>query len=328
MRRLVPIACLAALLCAGLATTSDAASLKGGIGDQNASTFSDPNFKALGVKRTRLIVPYDAIFTDPVSVDTWVKSALAAHAQPLIAFNPARGSKCPNKPCSIPSTRAYVKAFRAWRKKYPKVKLFNFWNETNSATQPTGPTTPRTVKRAAQLYVAAKRLCGRKCTVTGPDILDQSIGDRRKSVRARNQKRMLKWIRYFLNYAGRKNYPKVWGFHNYGDTNYFRSTGTAFFLEKVAKRGQVWVTETGGDYEFKLQSGRVVFKPSPSRQAKATKYAYTLAKKFRRRITRLYYYQWRKNNPGDFFDAGIISFDGQLRPAYTQLKRLPRSFWR
>ncbi|MFL5893649.1 MAG: hypothetical protein ACJ76Z_00885 [Thermoleophilaceae bacterium] len=327
MRRLVLIACLAALLAAGTTTTASAA-LKGGIGDQNASTFSDPAFRALHVHRTRLIVAYDAIFSDPGSIDTWMAAARAAHADPLVAFNPSRGSKCPKRPCKIPSKAAYTRAFKAFRKRYPKVKLFQFWNETNSGTQPTGPTRSSVLKKTAALYVAAKRVCGRKCTVTGPDILDQGIGDKRRNIRVRNQKRMQKWIGMFLRYAGRRNYPTVWGFHNYGDTNYFRSLGTAYFLHSVAKRGQIWVTETGGDYAFRLQSGQVVFKPNAARQKKATKYAYTIAKKYRSRIKRLYYYQWKKNNPNDYFDAAIRDLGGPLRPAYAVLKKLPRSFWR
>jgi hypothetical protein len=227
----------------------------------------------------------------------------------------------------IPSAKAYTKAFKAFRKAYPWAKEYNFWNETNSATQPTGATKASVLKKTAALYLAAKKVCGRTCAVSGPDILDQGIGDKRRSVRVRNQKRMQKWIGMFLKYAGRKNYPKVWGFHNYGDTNYGRSTGTAFFVNSVAKKGQIWVTETGGIYAFKQQSGKVVFKPSASRQAKATTNAYKVAKRFRR-ITRLYYYQWRKNNDHDSFDAGIRAFDGTLRPAYNNLKKLPKSFWR
>jgi hypothetical protein len=215
---------------------------------------------------------------------------------------------------------------QAWRKTYPFVRSYNFWNETNSATQPTGPTKAGVLKKTAALYTAAVRICGRKCTVTGPDILDQGIGDTRKSIRVRNQKRMLTWVGLFLKYAGKKNYPDVWGLHNYGDTNYQRSLGTQFFMKQVARKGQVWVTETGGIYEFKTQDGKVVFKPDAARQAKATTYANKLARS-NRRITRLYYYQWRKNNAADFFDAGIEAFDGTLRPAYDSLKKLPKSFW-
>jgi hypothetical protein len=329
MRRFALIACLAALIVAGISTTNASARLIAGIGDQNSTTFGDVNFKKLKVKRTRLIVPWDAVNTpDGLSrVKQWMDAVKKAKLKPLVAFNPTGGSACPNKPCSIPSATAYKKAFQKFRKTFSFVKEFNFWNETNSATQPTGPTKASTLKKTAALYLAAKAVCGHKCRVSGPDLLDQGVGDKRKSVRVRNQKRMSKWVSLFLKYAGKKNYPKVWGVHNYGDTNYGRSTGTAFMVNKIAKKGQIWVTETGGIYAFKTQTGSTVFKPSASRQAKATTNAYKVAKKFRR-ISRLYYYQWRQNNAGDFFDAGIIAFNGALRPAYTSLKKLPKSIWK
>ena len=329
MRRLGLIACLAALIAAGITTTNASAALIAGIGDQNASTFSDPNFKKLKVKRTRLIVAWDAInHSDGLArLDEWMTAVKNAKLKPLVAFNPTSGSRCPSSPCVIPSASAYTKAFKAFRKRYSFVKEYNFWNETNSATQPTGPTKASVLKKTAALYKAAKKVCGRKCTVTGPDLLDQGVGDKRASVRSRNQKRMKKWVGLFLRYAG--SYPRVWGIHNYGDTNYGRSTGTAFMLRSVAKRGQVWVTETGGIYEFKTQSQKVVFKASATRQAKATTNAYKVAKKFNSRIKRLYYYQWKKNNSGDFFDAGIVAFNNNApRPAYNALRKLPKSIWR
>src|SRR3954449_5669279 len=327
MRRLVLIACLVTGLTAGAVTTAHAR-LIAGIGDQNSTTFSDPNFKKLHVKRTRFIVPWDAINNDPSRVQQWMDAAKKAKLKPLVAFNPSGGSRCPARPCSVPSAKSYTRAFKAFHKKYPFVKEYNFWNETNSATQPTGPTRASTLKKTAALYKAALKVCGRSCRVSGPDLLDQGVGDKRKSVRVRNQKRMKKWVALFLKYAGKKHYPKLWGIHNYGDTNYGRSTGTAFMLKSIAKKGEVWVTETGGIYSFRLQSGKTTFKANASRQAKATTNAYKVAKKFSRRIKRLYYYQWRKNNEGDFFDAGIIAFNGALRPAYNSLRKLPKSVWR
>jgi hypothetical protein len=330
MRRLIVTACLAALIAAGITTTTASAALIAGIGDQNASTFSDANFKKLKVKRTRLIVAWDAInhANGRAYLDQWMHAVQVAKLKPLVAFNPTSGSRCPSSPCVIPSATAYKKAFKAFHRRYKFVREFNFWNETNSATQPTGPTKASVLKKTAALYKAAKAVCGRSCTVTGPDLLDQGVGDRRKSVRSRNQKRMKSWVSMFLKYAGRANYPKVWGIHNYGDTNYGRSTGTAFMLKSVATRGQVWVTETGGIYAFKQQSGTTVFKASASRQAKATKNAYSVANKFRSRIKRLYYYQWRKNNANDFFDAGIVAFNNVPRSAYNALKKLPKGIWR
>jgi hypothetical protein len=329
MRRLVLITCLAALLAAGI--TTPASALVAGIGDQNASTFTDPNFKKLRVKRTRLIVAWDAInkADEAARLDQWLAAARANRLKPVIAFNVSSGSRCPSSPCVIPSARSYKSAFRKFRKKYKWVREFNFWNETNSATQPTGPTRSSTLKKTAALYRAALSACKRPCRVSGPDLLDQGVGDKRRSVRVRNQKRMKKWVGLFLRYAGKRNYPKLWGIHNYGDTNYRRSTGTAFMLKSVAKKGEVWVTETGGIYEFRLQSGKVTFKPSASRQARATTHAYRLAKKYQRRIKRLYYYQWIKNNSFDFFDAGIVDPNTSApRSAYSALRKLPRSLWR
>lgn len=330
MRRFALIACLAALIAAGITTTNASAALIAGIGDQNAGTFTDGNFKKLKVKRTRLIVAWDAIkrADGRARLDEWMNAVKKAKLKPLVAFNPTSGSRCPASPCVIPSAKAYKSAFKAFRKRYSFVREFNFWNETNSATQPTGPTRASVLKKTVALYKAARSVCGRKCRVSGPDLLDQGVGDKRKSVRVRNQKRMKKWIGLFLKYAGRSGYPKLWGIHNYGDTNYGRSTGTAFMLKSIAKRGEVWVTETGGIYSFRLQSGKVTFKASASRQARATKNAYNLAKKFNRRIKRLYYYQWRKNNADDFFDAGIVAFNNVPRPAYTVLRKLPKSIWR
>lgn len=325
MRRFVLLLTVMAVLAGTVATTTASARLAGGMGDQNYTSFTDSGFKALKIKRTRLIIPWNTVLSDPGRISQYLAAAKAQNIRVLVAFNATGGSRCPSSPCVIPSAKAYKSAFKTFRQKFPSVKEFNFWNETNSATQPTGATKASVLKKTAALYRAAKSVCGRKCTVTGPDILDQGIGDKRRSVRSRNQKRMKKWVGLFLRYS--RGYPKIWGLHNYGDTNYGRSTGTAFFQRSIAKRGQIWVTETGGIYEFKQQSGKVVFKPSASRQAKATTNAYRVAKKFRR-ITRLYYYQWRKNNQGDFFDAGIRSFEGGLRPAYNSLKKLPKAFWR
>ncbi|MEA2492094.1 MAG: hypothetical protein QOJ29_5 [Thermoleophilaceae bacterium] len=320
MRRLVVIASLAVLIMA--AATQSASALVAGIGDQNASTFADANFKKLKVKRTRLIVAWDAInkSSERARLSEWMGAAKAAKLKVLVAFNPSTGSHCPSKPCSVPSPAKYAKAFKAFRKAFPQVKEFNFWNETNSPTQPTGPA--RKVKAAAKLYLAAKKAC-RSCTITGPDILDLAFD--KKS----GQKRVSVWVKTFLHAVGSRNYPKVWGFHNYQSTNYNRPSQTTFFTKKVAKKGQVWVTETGGIVQFKTSTGKATpfEKYDENRAAKAITYAYSIAKK-NRRIKRLYYYQWMKNNAGDLFDAGIVNPDGSPRPAYAKLLKLPKSIWK
>lgn len=322
MRRLVLIACLCALLTAGITTSASA--LVAGIGDQNPSTFTDPAYRALHVKRTRLIIPWDAVNSRDgrARISAWMKATKAAHQRVLVAFNPSAGSACPKRPCSVPSVSRYTRAFKKFRKLYPQAKEFNFWNETNSPTQPTGPA--KKVRSAAKLYLAAKKVCGHKCAVTGPDILD--LGFNKRS----GQKRVIKWVKTFLKAVGHRNYPHIWGFHNYQSTNYNRPSQTSFFVKKVAKKGQIWITETGGIVQFTTSTGKAtpfsVY--DEKRAARAIAYAYSIARKNRSRITRLYFYQWKKNNAFDLFDAGIESFDGKLRPAYAELKRLPRSLWR
>ncbi len=320
MRRLVLIASLAALIVAG--TTQSASALVAGIGDQNASTFSDPAYRALHVKRTRLIVAWNAINSagGRSRLDQWMNAARAANLKILVAFNPDARSRCPARPCTTPSPAAYTKAFKAFRKRYPFVTEFNFWNETNSPTQPTG--SARGAQAAAKLYIAARKVCGRRCTVTGPDILDLAFNQRS------GQQRVITWVNTFLRAA--RSYPRIWGFHNYQSTNYNRPSQTTFFLRSVARHGQVWVTETGGIVQFRTKTGkRTPFsKYDEKRAARAIDYAYSIARKNRGRITRLYFYQWRKNNAGDYFDAGIERFDGKLRPAYANLKRLPKSLWK
>ena len=114
--------------------------------------------------------------------------------------------------------------------------------------------------------------------------------------------------------------PQLWGLHNYSDTNRFRDRGTQKLLRAVP--GQVWMTETGGLYNF----GRA-FPPDPARQARATRYAFHLAATSPR-IKRLYLYNWTGAPPGARFDAGLVGPDGAPRPAYRVVaalaKRLPR----
>ena len=47
-----------------------------GLGDQNATTFSDDHFKALGIKRVRVVTPWDVAITAGNSL--WLDEYLAA----------------------------------------------------------------------------------------------------------------------------------------------------------------------------------------------------------------------------------------------------------
>ena len=267
-----------------------------GISDQQAVTFTDPKFTVLGLRYARLVMPWDGVTSEPDRLDAWMQAARAAGVRPLIAFNHARGDLCPKRPCRAPSVARYTRAFRAFRKKYPWVRDFTPWNEANHSTQPTG----KKPKLAAQYYNAMRRAC-RTCTITAADVLDQN--------------NMRRWVTEFLRHA--KGRPRLWGLHNYRDTNRFRDKGTALLLKLV--KGEVWMTETGGIFSFETQAGVKALRPSAGRAKRAMQFMFKLAQKHHKRVKRVYIYQWRKNFDGDRFDAGVVTFDGKPRPSYDVL---------
>jgi hypothetical protein len=191
----------------------------------------------------------------------------------------------------------YTAALRAFRAKYPWIRTIQPWNEANHQSQPTG----RNPKRAAQYYNAVRLNC-RGCTITAADVLDSP-----------NLKR---WLPAFLKTAQGK--PRLWGLHNYTDTNRFRSAGTRAMLKLV--KGQVWLTETGGIVAFTTSSGKVALRHDEKRARRAIDFLFKLARTSPR-ITRVYVYQWRKTAPGDRFDAGLVAPDNAPRASLSALRR-------
>ncbi|MBA2504691.1 MAG: hypothetical protein H0V29_01965 [Thermoleophilaceae bacterium] len=288
-----------------LPATSSAAIV--GLGDQNASTFSDPLFKNLGVNKTRLITPYNAAQDkdQKAAVDQWM--AAARGKQVMVAFNPKRTMRCPARPCSAPSAKQYAKAFKAFRKAYPKVKIYQPWNESNSKTQPTSG--KRGAKKVAGYYDVIKKAC-KRCTVVGADI--QDIGN------------FTGYVKDVNRFIKTKKKPKLWGFHNYTDTNRFSTKNTKKFVRAV--KGKVWLTETGGIFSFTTGSGQVSLPPDEDRAARSMEHMFKIAKKFRSRIQRIYVYQWRITRPDDRFDAGVVNLDGSPRKSYDVLLKNKRQF--
>ena len=267
-----------------------------GISDNQPATFTDPNFRVLRLRYARLVSPWNAIFSEPARLDAWMQAARADGIRPLVSFEHTRGMACPGKRCKGPSKGQYTRAWKAFHKKYPWVKDISPWNEVNSATQPTG-------KRPdlAALYYNVVRASCRGCTNVAADLLD-----------APNIRR---YVGSFLLAA--KGKPRLWGLHNYSDTNRFRSRGTNALLQSV--RGSVWLTETGGVVRFVTQKGVVALPKSESRAKKAMDYMFRLAELNARRIKRIYVYQWKINNRSDRFDAGVVRPDGSKRPSFHVL---------
>jgi hypothetical protein len=262
---------------------------KVGIGDQGAAMFSAPLFQRLHVPIARRVVPWDAmgIASERALTDQWLGAARAAGVQPLVTFGASRV-----KPASLPSVDEFRAMFHAFRARYPQVRVYAPWNEANHASQPTADDPAR----AARFYDAMRAEC-RACTIVAADVLDQAGFER--------------WLRRFR--AATSARPRLWGLHNYSDTNRFRTRGTRAMLRTVP--GDIWVTETGGVARF----GRA-FPFDLRRQARAVRFTFRLLR-LSPRLRRLYLYNWAGAPPGARFDAGLTNADGTPRRAYAVVAR-------
>ncbi|MBO9531481.1 MAG: hypothetical protein J7513_00705, partial [Solirubrobacteraceae bacterium] len=233
-------------LTALFATTSSAsAALAIGMGDQSPQLFETPSFQKLKkIKTVRYIAPWD-VENDPASkatADLWIANAKAKGYKVHVTFNYSL-----LKPEKLPSVAAYTKATKAFVTRHKAdVEAWGVFNEANRGTVKGRFATPGP-KLAAQLFLAFRKSICKGCKIVGLDVLDGN-----------SIKPTITYVKSFLkNTKGVK--PTIWGFHNYSDTNRFGTSRTAAFL-KVAKGGQVWLTETGGLYRLGNS-----FKPSTAR---------------------------------------------------------------
>lgn len=304
------IAVAFAVLVAFAALASSAsARLIAGISDENAPVFTNPYFKLLGVKHARYITNYDAALKNPAQTDAWMAAARADGVEIMVAFNPGYGTHCPSSPCTLPSASQYTKAFIAFHKRYPYVKIYQPWNEVNSTTQPTW-TKPQAV---VTYYAIVKKYC-KGCTVLGADIED--LVTPKKASYPVYIKTLLADFK-----KAKVATPKVWGIHNYEDVNYFHSTNTVQMLGLLP--GQIWMTETGGLAFFETSALQVKLPYSLARQDKATNWMMKLALRYPKRIGRLYIYDFLDGTtapgPNNRFDSSLLGTDGQPRPAWYAL---------
>jgi hypothetical protein len=315
-RRTLAAAVAGLLLAVAVIAPASSSALVVGVGDQSPNLFTNDYLPPLGSERTRVIVAYDvALHRDQkAGLDAWVKAAQAAHQEIVVAFNPPSTMTCPNlngsKSCRPVSSAAYTKAFKAFRKAYPRIRIFQPWNEVNNLTQPTVHRPDAVVT----YYDIVRRNC-RGCTVLGADIQDLP--------------NMVTYTRSLLaNFRRRKiPTPKVWGMHNYTDANRFvkdANSSVRKFLRIVP--GKVWLTETGGLYRFQPQNARQTFRPDLKRQARAMDAVFKQAIKYRSRIDRVYLYHWFGAGITNRWDSGVLDINGQPRPAYDVLLKYKRYF--
>jgi hypothetical protein len=284
---------LVALAAAAVPASAHAAKPIIGYGDQRAEMFSDPLFTALKIRDSRIAVEWDT-FKYPEKterLDAWMTAARNAGVRPLVAIEHSWTS---GREKRAPTPAQYTALVRQLRARYPQATTFSPWNEANHVSQPTA----RKPQLAATYWRLMRQACP-GCTVTSPVYLDLAGRSSRN------------WLVAFKKATG--NRVRLWALHGYGDLNRGRDKQLAATLTLLP--GQVWVTEAAGWVAF--GSG---WKYSEQRAARSIAYTFKLARKYSRKITRWYFYQWRGEAKGAHWDSGVIGLDGRPRPGYTALK--------
>jgi hypothetical protein len=277
-----------------------------GVGDQNPAMFADSNWKALGLKKTRYFIEWNAIDQPGVidDADRFVAAARSAGVKVLMHISTDDINSVPRRP--LPSVSQYKSKVGALVKRYKPqgVTEWGAWNEANHKSQPTA----RNPKRAAQFYKTLKGLC-KGCKIVALDVLDQAGVERY----------IARWMSA-AGSAGRN--ARVIGIHNYSQVNRRltarkasnRYPTTARIIKAVRKRNRkakFWYTETGGVVNFGS-----AFPCNRSRQATTTKFMFKMIKTYDRDVERLYSYNWFGNDCVGF-DAGLVEANGTPRPAFA-----------
>ncbi|MBA2644631.1 MAG: hypothetical protein H0U80_04230, partial [Solirubrobacterales bacterium] len=307
--RLLPFAL--ALFSLLLVPSAAQAKLTVGISENQPSMFSEPLFQRLGAKHVRVVTSWNVMTSrddELPRLAQYLQAAQSQGVQPLVTFEHARGDAgiCKRRAnrrksvCRLPSAREYERNFKLFRAAFPSVKTFSPFNEVNHFTQPTW----RNPRAAARFTDIARRNC-KGCKIVVADILDAADSTRSKRPTFKKTVRYVKAFRRAL-----KSPRTICGVHNYSDVNRFRSTGTKAIIKALGCR-EIWLTETGGVYKFGS------FKASQSRQLRATKYMFTIARK-NRRIKRLYVYTFF--GAVNDFDSGLVA-KGKPRRAYAEVKK-------
>lgn len=279
------------------------AKLTVGIGEQNAAFFHDKRWLALKRPDVRYVLSWDALKRnnwEEAELDNYMFWARQVNARVMITFGHSRRK---GRELNAPSRLQFIREFRALRRRYPELRTFQTWNEGNHGTQPIW----NKPNLAARYYDAMRRTCP-ECTISAPSVLDAP--------------NMTSWILRFKKAA---RYPvRIWSIHNHIDANRHRTTGTRELLRIT--RGQIWFSETGGIVN-RYVDGRRVSRYNQKNAVRAIRNIFRLAKLNRKRITRIYVYQWmppKERRPR--WDSALIGRRGETRPSLrtlqAQLRRL------
>ena len=206
----------------------------------------------------------------------------------------------------LPSVSSYQHDVEKFVKRFPHVRQYQSWDESNRGNVRGAFSSPSAVA-AARYYQALLRVC-KGCTVIGLDVLDaDNIGP------------TLNYISEFKREIGRLRtvMPSIWGLHNYSDINRLQSWRTHQLVRALG--GQVWLTETGGIVKFAGAFSNV-HGSGLRRSAKVIKYMFAVAGAIPQ-IKRLYIYDWTGGTTSTRFDAGLTNSRNQPREGYVAVCR-------
>ncbi len=286
-----------------------------GIGDDKADMFGDPRFLALWIRAVRYDMSWDAL-TVPyqrAEVTAWMNAAKRAGLSVLVTIDHSRRviyrkvkvhGKTKTKAFSqsrvLPTAAQYVSAFRAFRKRFPWVREFATWDETNYY----GEATYNRESLVASYYRGLRGACS-SCTVLAAEFLDVS---KHEAVP------MGAWAKAFVKALGYQ--PGYWGLNDYEDANHLVSTSTKALLSAV--RGNVWLAETGGIVN-RPRHPHPGFPQNASHAAKVDAYVLNTLGSLSPRVQRIYLYEWDAKTPTDSWDTALISYTGVPRAGYGVL---------
>ena len=313
-RRLLVSLLLTAVALLAVASPAQAKAkidIRVGIGDQSPEMFSSPLYQALQLKRTRYFIEWNAIDQpdELAKADAFVEAARQHGVRVLLHISTDNINAQPRSP--LPSARGYRRKVHALIKRYKPqgVKDWGVWNEANHRSQPT----QNNPARAARYYMQMRSLC-KGCAIVALDVLDQAGAEA--------------YIHRWFAALGRSKSRdvRIVGIHNYSEvnrklkqgSNRYPGTGRIIAAARAHNRStKFWYTETGGHVKL-FRTCDV------DRAADRTVYMFSLAKRFRKFIRRLYTYNWTPATPAcddaTRFDAGIVNPDGSPRPAYHVIK--------
>ena len=287
-----------------------------GIGDDKPDMFSDPRFLALGIRIVRYDMSWDALSVpyQRAEVTAWMDAAkrhglvvlvTIDHSDRVIYRKVKVDGKTRRKAFSqtrvLPTAAQYLSAFRAFRRRFPWVREFATWDETNYY----GEATYDREALVASYYRGLRSACP-SCTVLAAEFLDVPAPHEAVS--------MTTWAAAFIKDLGYQ--PGFWGLNNYEDANHLASTSTRELLAAV--HGDIWLAETGGI----VARPRVThpgFPQNASHAAKVDAYVLDTIGSLSRRIQRIYLYEWDAKTPRDSWDTALISYTGLPRPGYDVL---------